>query len=228
MKFVGRTAELTMLDRFYRHHQAALLILYGRQAVGKSRLVTHWLKTRHIDDVFYWTAPAQEPAWQLQDFSRALTAFDPRPEKSSRAEPGYSNWRDALSQLADLAAHRSEQPTLVIIDNFTHLLRRDPSVASDFQIAWDHHLSRRPNLRLALIGTADSLMEHEVLSIRAPLYGRATFLYRLRPLNFADLYDLFRGWSPEERVAGYAVTGGYPPPSNGLLVQTVCWKVWRA
>jgi len=43
MDFVGRDAELSLLDRLWDSPKATLLILYGRRRVGKTRLLTHWL-----------------------------------------------------------------------------------------------------------------------------------------------------------------------------------------
>ena len=42
--FVGREAELDLLDRLWERSGATLLILYGRRRVGKTRLLTHWLQ----------------------------------------------------------------------------------------------------------------------------------------------------------------------------------------
>jgi hypothetical protein len=38
--FVGRDAELDLLDRLWERPGATLLILYGRRRVGKTRLLT--------------------------------------------------------------------------------------------------------------------------------------------------------------------------------------------
>jgi hypothetical protein len=96
------------------------------------------------------------------------------------------------------------------LDEFTYLIRSDPAITSVVQKVWDHHLSRQPQLRLVLTGSLVGMMEREVLSYQAPLYGRATALLRLRPLPFATLSELFGERTAAERVAIYAVTGGVP------------------
>jgi AAA+ ATPase superfamily predicted ATPase len=58
------------------------------------------------------------------------------------------------------------------------------------------------------------MMEREVLSHQAPLYGRATTLLRLRPLPYAAIIDLFSDRASDERVAIYAATGGVPAYVN--------------
>ncbi|MCZ7668748.1 MAG: hypothetical protein M5U34_16890 [Chloroflexi bacterium] len=39
--FVGRNRELSLLDRAWNTDRSALLVLYGRRRVGKTRLLTH-------------------------------------------------------------------------------------------------------------------------------------------------------------------------------------------
>ena len=82
------------------------------------------------------------------------------------------------------------------------------------QRLWDHRLSKIDHLRLVLTGSLVGMMEREVISHQAPLYGRATTLLRLRPLPYTALLDLFPDRGPDERVAIYAVTGGVPAYLN--------------
>ncbi len=49
--FVGRSRELEVLDNLWATPKATLLILYGRRRVGKTRLLTHWLKNHPISNV---------------------------------------------------------------------------------------------------------------------------------------------------------------------------------
>lgn len=209
MPFVGRHAELNMLNRFYRTKQAALLVIYGRRRVGKTQLLDHWIKQQHIEPALYWTAAMQNASLQLRDFSQALLRFDPQYGELPSPDFGFATWDLALEHVAKLA-ERSRTPLVVIIDEFTYLMRSDPAVASLLQRIWDHRLSRVPNLRLVITGSLMGIMENQVLSVQAPLYGRATMQYRLRPLPFGHLSELFRRWSAEERVAGFAVCGGIP------------------
>jgi uncharacterized protein len=209
MKFVGRQVELDMLHQFYHAKRAGLMILYGRRRVGKTQLLSHWLKLNRIEYALYWTAPLQNAALQLRGFSQALLRFDRPGRQSLSPGSGFDRWEDALAELAEVAS-QSRQPFVVVMDEFTNLLKSDPAVPSLFQIAWDHRLSQVPNLRLILTGSLVGLMESQALSARAPLYARATMQYRLRSLPFGHLHEVFPRWSAAERVAAYAVAGGIP------------------
>lgn len=139
---------------------------------------------------------------------QALLRFDPR--FGGQADEGFTfrDWSAALDHLDELAAAFSEARVVIVIDKFTHLLRDEPGLPSLVQRAWDHRLSRRPNLRLIPASSLMTTMDKDVLSASAPLYGRASVVMRLRPLPYGALHQVFPHWSAPERVAAYGTAGG--------------------
>lgn len=213
MKFIGRQRELQAIERFYKTPEAGLLILYGRRRIGKTSLLTHFIESRQLQDIFYWMATTHNTAFQLHDFTQALFRYDPRFRSAPPSGFSFSSWKDAFSHLAD-AVSQFSTPQLIVMDEFTYLVRNDPALPSLLQRIWDHRLSRQNNLKLVLTGSLVGMMEREIISYHAPLYGRATALLRLRPLPYAALVELFPDRQPDERVAIYAVTGGVPAYLN--------------
>jgi AAA+ ATPase superfamily predicted ATPase len=209
LKFIDRKHELEALDRFYSTKGAGLLVMLGRRRVGKTRLLTHFLDKKGITGGFYWTATTHSSAFQLRDFSQALFQYDPRFTTPPASDFSFPDWEAALSHLVEIVA-LSSKPQVIVLDEFTYLIRNEPALTSVFQKAWDHKLSMQPNLKLILTGSLVGMMEREVLSYQAPLYGRATAMLRLRPLPYAALVELFSERTPAERVAIYAVSGGVP------------------
>jgi uncharacterized protein len=218
LPFVGRQREMRMLDTFRAITGAGLLILYGRRRIGKTRLLEHWEETRFQTtapgQMLSWTATTQSAAYQLPDFTRKAQAVDPR--MSGRALPlQLDNWEDAFNYIGDLAElHAAGGPFVCILDEFTFLIQSDEAISSLLQRAWDRRLSRIRNLRLILSGSLVGVMQKKVLSAQAPMYGRATQVLRLRPLEFGTLYEIFPKWSAAERVATFAVCGGIPAYLN--------------
>lgn len=209
MPFVGRQAEIQALDQFSQQPRAGLLILYGRRRIGKTSLLSHWVDQRKIERVLFWTATTHGSAYQLRQFSQALMGFDPRSPTPPPIEFSFASWDAAFEYLYELVSN-AKGPQLVIIDEFTHLLQSELPLASVLQRVWDHRLSRLPNLRLILTGSLIGMVEQEVLSGRAPLYGRATAILKLRSLSFGIFPQLFPRWTVADRVAVYAVCGGIP------------------
>ena len=186
-----------------------MMFISGRLRVGKTMLLSHWLHRRGIPDVLFWTVPPLDAACQLRDFSQALVRFDPRIQSPPSEDFSFPDWRAALERLGEIVT-QSSKPVLVIVDEFTRLMMTSQGVDSAFQIAWDHKLSNLDNTRLILTGSHVGIMERDVLSGRAPLYGRAVYYIRLRPLSFGTLKKILPSLSPVERVAAYAITGGIP------------------
>lgn len=202
--FVGRQAELQVLDDLWRSGKAELLILYGRRRVGKTRLLTHWLRSSQPRAVF-WVAEPTSSAEQLRAFSQTLYNFEnpasPAPEAFS-----YASWRQAFEQLARLA---QTERLAVVIDEFTYLLEIEPGLAGMLQNLWDHLLGQS-NLLLCLTGSHLGMMARNVLSYQAPLYGRASAILRLEPLPFGATTRFFPGYNTADRVTLYGMLGGIP------------------
>ncbi|MCI0393776.1 MAG: ATP-binding protein [Chloroflexi bacterium] len=203
-EFHGREAELKLLEKLWRSSKAALLILYGRRRVGKTRLLTHWIE-RHADRAIYWVAEPTSALDQLRSFSQALYNFK-NPEAPAPLDFTYANWEQALQQAGALAKH---ERLALMIDEFTYLLEVDPTIVGIMQKAWDHWLSKS-NLILALSGSQMGLMQKQVLSYQAPLYGRATAQMQLLPLSFDVTARFFPHYTIQDRVAIYAIFGGIP------------------
>jgi AAA+ ATPase superfamily predicted ATPase len=209
MRFIGRQRELQTLESFYRSPEAALLILYGRRRIGKTRLITHFLDQHDENPGFYWVATTHSESFQLRDFSQAILRHDPRMARPPTADFTFPSWEGALEHLADLV-ELEDQPHLIVLDEFTYLLRNQPAIGSIFQKMWDHRLSQIPQLKLILTGSLIGMVARQLFSYQAPLYGRATSQIRLRPLPYAAAYELFSERGADERVAIYGVTGGMP------------------
>lgn len=202
--FRGRNAELKLLDDLWFSPHATLLILYGRRRVGKTRLLTHWME-RNPRRAIYWVAEPTSALDQLRSFSQTIYNFA-HPDTPAPIEFTYANWEQALQQVANLA---QEERLALFIDEVTYLIDVNPSIVGTLQKGWDHSLSRS-NLMLALSGSQMGLMQNQMLSYQAPLYGRATAQVKLPPLPFAVTEQFFPRYSPEERVAIYAIFGGIP------------------
>ena len=204
LPFVGRSAELGLLDRLWAQPGAQLLVLYGRRRIGKTRLLTHWIRhTGHR--ALFWSAYENPIEIQLREFSKAVFNFT-NPSFPAPHEFSYATWEQALAQVAQLAGERR---LALFLDEFTFLIAADKSIPGMFQKMWDQVLERT-NLFLCLTGSHLGMMHRGVLDHQAPLYGRATALKQLMPLPFGTTREYFPHLSAEERVTLYAIFGGVP------------------
>ncbi len=202
--FIGRSRELGELKRLYHSQKAEFLILYGRRRIGKTRLITHWMETEK-PRAFFWIADPTSSADQLRSLSQAVFRFE-SPGSQPPPDMTYGDWRTAFEALSRLA---EKERTAVIIDEFTYLLQAEPAVSAYLQHAWDHTLSQS-NLFLIISGSHLGMMQRQVLSYQAPLYGRSTANILLQPLPFGVTQSFYPNYAADERVAVYAMLGGVP------------------
>lgn len=202
--FVGRDRELQVLDELWLSQKAEFLILYGRRRVGKTRLLKTWAE-RSQARVFYWVADPTSSFDQLRSFSQVLHNFRSRRSPASE-DFDFGSWRQAFEMMAELADH---ERIAIFLDEFTYLLEAERGIAGILQNVWDQVLSET-NLLLVLSGSHLGMMQRQVLSYQAPLYGRATAKLQLDPLRFGDTCAYFPKYKAEERVALYSMLGGIP------------------
>ena len=203
-EFKGRVRELNLLDELWDDTDAALLVLYGRRRVGKTRLLEQWIKQSQAR-ALYWMAEPASAADQLRSFSQSLYNFA-NPNAPAPLDFSYATWEQAWQQVAVLA---QRERLALFVDEFTYVLSVMPSIAGVLQKAWDHTLNRT-NLFLVISGSHLGMMQRHMLSYQAPLYGRATGQLHLQPMPFGYTQDFFPNYQPDERVAIYAIFGGIP------------------
>ncbi len=202
--FVGRTAELNLLDELYASRKSEFLVLYGRRRVGKTRLLTEWLTTRAIKPIFFVSEQDSKESL-LRQFSQIVykKAF---PALSTPGTFSFANWDQVWNQIGELA---KQERLVVFIDEFTYLLAADAALASNLQRAWDAILENT-NIFLCISGSHLGMMVRGVLSGTAPLYGRTTAKMELKPLPFGLTKSYFSRYPAAERVMLYSVFGGIP------------------
>lgn len=198
--FIGRKNELQFLESRYRSSSAELIVLYGRRRIGKTELLTQFIKGKAA--VFYACTETPD-AEQLTRFSGKLLSTG---MPASRYISRFRNWDDAILSIRELPG---EGKKILVIDEFPYLCKGNPSVPSILQNLWDHELSRE-NVMIILCGSAMSFMEKELLAEKNPLYGRATGIYRMDPMPFRDAQQFFPRWSLEDRISAFSILGGIP------------------
>jgi hypothetical protein len=81
-----------------------------------------------------------------------------------------------------------------------------PSV---IQFLWDEVL-KDVNLMIILCGSSMSFIEKELLSEKAPLYGRTTGIYKIIDLDLSVAGLFLSEMSFEDKIIAYSILGGIP------------------
>ena len=197
MRFVDRSAEMHRLD-LAESRPRGFAVLWGRRRVGKSRLLTEWSRRNRG---LYTVADQSASAVQRRYLASALATLFPGFD-----EVEYPDWR-ALLRRRDRDADNKGWHGPLIIDELPYLVAAHPEILATLQ-NWLDSPSRR--VGLVVSGSSAPMMHSAVLDSSAPLYGRTTEAFAVRPLRAGYLADVFPELTPRELVSAYAVWGGMP------------------
>ena len=197
MEFLDRQDEMRRLDRVLGA-DGGFAVIWGRRRVGKSRLLIEW--SRHRDGL-YAVADASASAVQRRYLSAAVAARFP-----GFADVEYPDWRSFFERLTAEATN-AHWPGPLILDELPYLIAADPTITSVLQ-NWLDAPRRRPCLVVSR--SSHQMMHGNLLDAGAPLYGRASEAFALRPLQPGCLQLGFRTAGLRELVSLHALWGGMP------------------
>ena len=192
LRVTNRADELKELDAAAQ--AGGLLVVFGRRRVGKTRLLTRWLKPRN--GLYSQAIEAAVPI-QIEQVIR-----DIGPALKTNITP--KNWVELLELISLQKAY-----SLLCLDEFPYLVASDPSLPSVLQRWLDH---QRPKaFTLVLSGSSAGAMNDCFLNRAAPLYQRARKLIHVEPMSYQAFCEAC-GLKPGdlESFTRFALVGGIP------------------
>lgn len=201
MDFIGRESELKFLQDKYNENKAQLIFLYGRRRVGKTETLREFCKDKpHI----FISCTESSDNVQLLKFSQCILKED---IVSKKYVTEFSNWEKAFRAILELPY--GDKKKLVVIDEFPYMCKGNKSIPSILQNLWDIEFKDQ-NVMIILCGSALSFIEKDLLAEKNPLYGRATGIYKMKPLGFYDAIRFFPNYSDQDKIFAYSILGGIP------------------
>lgn len=203
--FVGRRAELRLLEQAYRSAPSALIPIYGRRRVGKSELILRFLEGRN--GVYFLGKQSSAPQQVREFLAEAGRTLD----MPILAELRTEDWGQALQMVVQQWSLLNPGKKIVIaLDEFQWIAEACPEVISSLQECWDRHWRDTGNVVLLLCGSLIGFMEREVLGAASPLYGRRTGQIHLQPFGYLEAAEFHPRWSLADRARAYFLVGGVP------------------
>lgn len=194
LQFVDRQDELQALNGLLTKKKAALVLLYGRRRVGKTRLIQEFMKDKHG---LYFYVPNAEEKTILAEFSRVVEI------------EFFEGFRFVdFASFMEYLVKKCGANGVVAFDEFQRLTNIDGAI-SMLQKYWDEKLSKTKCL-LILSGSSIGSIRRVALRGDAPLYGRRTATMKIEPLKYLDMFEWFKKYSAEELVTIYGSFGGTP------------------
>ena len=197
--FVGRKAELESMKKGYDAGSFQFPVIYGRRRVGKTTLINEFCRERKT---IYFVAVQSTAKENLEILSaQILSVLAPDAPKNP-----FPSFREAVEYVFERA---QDERIIFAIDEYPYMASSDKSASSVLQAAIDKYQAGS-KLYLILCGSSMSFMEKQVLGYKSPLYGRWTAQYKLLPFDYLVSSEMLAGFSREEKIILYSVTGGVP------------------
>lgn len=199
-RFVDREQEMATLQSEYERDGSALVVLYGRRRVGKTTLISEFIKNKKA--LFFLASEESESQNRLAFQQKAADFLNSDLLKNVEVK----SWDVLFRAIMD--THFDSKP-VIVLDEFQYLGRSNPAFPSVFQRIWEEILKDR-QVMVILCGSLISMMQSQTLAYGSPLYGRRTAQIRLKQIPFAYYHEFFPEKSRKELIEMYAVTGGVP------------------
>ena len=174
-RFVDRVEEMDVLHSEYERDGSSLVIVYGRRRVGKTTLISEFIKDKPS---LFFLASEESEAQNRQDF-KARTAEFINSDLLRSAD--VKSWDAIFKAIVDTSF---DAKPVIVIDEFQYLGMTNAAFPSVFQRIWEEVLKDR-QIMVVLCGSLISMMESQTLAYGSPLYGRRTAQIRLKQIPFS-------------------------------------------
>lgn len=197
--FIGREQELNAIETLYKTDKFQFAVIYGRRRVGKTALINEFIQNK---ESICFTGVETNEKQNLDNFSRSVLEYG----TGMGIDSSFSSFQAALEYVFRIAENKR---LILVIDEYPYVARASKSLASTLQLLIDKYKDTS-KLFLILCGSSMSYMEDNVLSYKAPLYGRRTAQLKIQPFEFWDVCKYFRHFSDEDKALAYGIMGGTP------------------
>ncbi|MDD5673199.1 MAG: ATP-binding protein [Chitinivibrionales bacterium] len=205
--FIGRTAELRLLEKAYASGKGELAVIYGRRRIGKSALIAQFLRGK--PHVFSFEALEEgNTAAQLGHFSRRLGKHLNEPLLE---ETAFKDWDRAFDYFTRnvVASGKNGAKCVIFLDELQWMAVGKNALVGLLKYYWDNHWKPRC-VMLILCGSVSSFMIRNVVRSKA-LYGRTTLEINLKGLLPAEAFALLGKKRSAEETLKYLLVFGTVP-----------------
>lgn len=199
-QFVDRELEMETFQNEYERDGSALVVLYGRRRVGKTTLISEFIKGKKA---LFFLASEEAEAQNRNSFKEKVAEFI---DSDLLRSADIKSWDILFKSIMDTSF---DSKPVIVLDEFQYLGKANPAFPSIFQRIWEEILKDK-SVMVILCGSLISMMESQTLAYGSSLYGRRTAQIRLKQIPFGYYHEFFPDKSRKELIEMYAVTGGVP------------------
>lgn len=206
--FVGREAEVTVLQSLLSTPQADLVAVIGRRRIGKTYLIKNAFKNQfafHITGI------------KNADKQTMIRAFCSKIEDVSNSKYPIAvpdNWVDAFNLLKKhLQTLKDKKKKVVFLDEFPWMDGHKSGFLPAFEFFWNDWAVDQ-NIVVVVCGSSTSWMLNNVVNNQAGLHNRITKYIRLEPFSLREVQQFLHAKGIKfplyEIIQLYMALGGVP------------------
>lgn len=195
-KFIGRENELAQLNKAYLSNRKEFGVIYGRRRIGKSALITDFLKDKKA---VFFQAKKDNAYGNLKSFSYTLNKVLGLPKSFV-----FANWQEAFDAVIDYA---KDERIILAIDEYPYIVEQDSSFPSIVQEFVDR---AGDNFFVLLSGSDVAFLKKEIQYHSSPLYKRRTFEMPIVKLPFKEACEFLTDSDNENKCRYLAMFSTYP------------------
>lgn len=196
--FIGRSEEISRINRMLSRNEQSVCLIYGRRRVGKTELIRHVLKESSIPSIYYECKETSEA-------NNAASMNDLIAEHFGIPVPAFSSVEETLTFLFQQA---EKDPLILVLDEYPYLQKIGKGLDSILQSLIDR-FKPSSKMKLILCGSFVDTMK-SLLEKQNPLYGRVDLTLELLAMDYYDSAKFYPDFSDEDKVRLYSVFGGMP------------------
>lgn len=186
--FVGRKRELNKLNESYTKSGIPVVVLYGREGIGKTALADEFVKDK---DYVYYMGRELSKEEQNHYFQDVLKVVDKKASAMARS------------------ASATGQKVCFVMDEFDLMQKAYKDFFAEFreyveQSAWEDHVM------LILISSSVQWAENQMVNDMGEFASLIQYVIKLKEFTFLEMVKRFPDSPTEECITIYSILGGIP------------------
>lgn len=191
---IGRESELRELQARYDSGRFEMIPVFGRRRVGKTTILKEFIKGKNG---VYFSATRGSLKANISKLASKVLGTSVQVNMTPE---------DLFEEIRSRSA---DERYVLIIDEYPNLVRKNDHFTDILQEFIDDN-EDSSKLFLILCGSSVSIMRHQVLSSKSPIYGRRTGQLEVLPMDIWDSMKMLKGFGTKDMMSIYGMVGGIP------------------